>query len=323
MITNKCRYGLVGLISIVLTFGLSASNRLRASFNATPAITYMSKYGIINHRTQWQAMLHATDHGRKITSLTQLNQILRAANLHSFAVANLRQVEHATRPTKTMSAGLTIINVPAFYSSQHQLQKQYWTQLQHLIKQTKPTTDLILNFAANTGGSSAPMIAGLAAIIPDGTLYTGITNHHRNRPRMMYHGRITGGLGQDDFNFSQPTAAHFRHIYAIIGNQTASAAEVTIMALKRNPHVTLVGRSSTGYTSLNGGVFLNTAVAVMTIGTLKATVKIHGQQYFNNQPLKPDIPTLYQPLAPLQLGQSPHLDADFLSELRTIMKYYH
>ncbi|MGO2971517.1 MAG: peptidase S41, partial [Lactiplantibacillus plantarum] len=95
MITNKCRYGLVGLISIVLTFGLSASNRLRASFNAMPAITYMSKYGIINHRTQWQAMLHATDHGRKITSLTQLNQILRAANLHSFAVANLRQVEHA------------------------------------------------------------------------------------------------------------------------------------------------------------------------------------------------------------------------------------
>ena len=51
------------------------------------------------------------------------------------------------------------------------------------------------------------------------------------------------------------------------------------MALKRNPHVTLVGRSSAGYTSLNGGVFLNTAVAVMTIGTLKATVKIHGQQY--------------------------------------------
>lgn len=123
MITNKCRYGLVGLISIVLTFGLSASNRLRASFNAMPAITYMSKYGIINHRPQWQAMLHATDHGRKITSLTQLNQILRAANLHSFAVANLRQVEHATRPTKTLSAGLTIINVPAFYSSQHQLQK--------------------------------------------------------------------------------------------------------------------------------------------------------------------------------------------------------
>ncbi|WP_262345514.1 hypothetical protein [Lactiplantibacillus plantarum] len=62
----------------------------------------MSKYGIINHRPQWQAMLHATDHGRKITSLTQLNQILRAANLHSFAVANLRQVEHATRPTKTL-----------------------------------------------------------------------------------------------------------------------------------------------------------------------------------------------------------------------------
>jgi hypothetical protein len=112
MITNKRRYGLVALISILLTFSLAASNRRRASFNATPAITYMSKYGIINHRTQWQAMLHATDHGRKITSLTQLNQILRAANLHSFAVANLRQVEHATRPTKTMSASILQQSAP-------------------------------------------------------------------------------------------------------------------------------------------------------------------------------------------------------------------
>lgn len=303
---------------------LTTSQRLSPHFDARPAIAAMTRRGIINDRASWQTIRAQTDDGRQITSVTQLSRLLQRANRHSFAVSNIKQVEHHQLPSLVTDHRLKLINVPGFFSQRRAIQKQYWQRLQALLKQASPASQLILNFASNTGGLAEPMIAGLAAIIPDGTLYTGLDNHGRACPRTLHHGHLSDNLGQESLTFQPPKRLYFKHITVIVGEQTASAAEITIMALKRNPHVTLVGHPTAGYTSLNSGVYLNTgAAAVLTIGTLKSAVKIHGQQLFNNQPLIPDVTTLYQPLAPAQTGhhrQSAHLDPDFISELQTIAR---
>ncbi|EIW14202.1 carboxyterminal processing proteinase, S41 family, membrane-anchored [Lactiplantibacillus pentosus KCA1] len=303
---------------------LTASQHISSRFDARPAIAAMTRRGIINDRESWQRIRKQTDNGRQITSVTQLSRLLQRANRHSFAVSSIKQVEHHQLPSLVRNQRLNIINVPAFFSQQRPVQKRYWQRLQTLLKQASPASQLILNFAGNTGGLAEPMIAGLAAIIPDGTLYIGLDNHGRTFPRTLHHGHLSNNLGQEALTFQPPKPLHFKHITVIVGEQTASAAEITLMALKRNPHVTLVGHPTAGYTSLNSGVYLNTgAAAVLTIGTLRSTVKIHGQQFFNNQPLIPDVTTLYQPLAPARTGhhqQSGQLDPDFISELQTIAR---
>ncbi|CAM3113381.1 hypothetical protein [Lactiplantibacillus plajomi] len=91
------------------------------------------------------------------------------------------------------------------------------------------------------------------------------------------------------------------------------------MALKRNPNVTTIGHPTAGYTSVNTGYVAKSkkAAAVLTVGTITSQVAINGQRQFNNQPLKPDVQTLYAPVAPRgsQYRKQQPLDADFWDEL--------
>ncbi|MGA3232125.1 hypothetical protein ACA593_04990 [Lactiplantibacillus pentosus] len=105
---------------------LTASQRLSPHFDARPAIAAMTRRGIINDRASWQTICTQTDNGRQITSVTQLSRLLQRANRHSFAVSNIKQVEHHQLPRLVTDHRLKLINVPGFFSQRRAIQKQYW-----------------------------------------------------------------------------------------------------------------------------------------------------------------------------------------------------
>jgi hypothetical protein len=92
------------------------------------------------------------------------------------------------------------------------------------------------------------------------------------------------------------------------------------MALKRNPQVTTIGVPTAGYTSVNKGRVAKSkkTAAILTIGTITSPVKIGNQRHFNNEPLKPDLTTMYAPISPAkgeQYQKQQPLDTDFWHEL--------
>lgn len=85
-----------------------------------------------------------------------------------------------------------------------------------------------------------------------------------------------------------------KKVAVIIINNTASAAESLLLALKNNPNVKVFGTSSAGFTSVNSSrIFINKNSdnfwwLVYTIGYYELIKPIKGQYVFNNEPIPPD-----------------------------------
>ncbi|WP_125768690.1 S41 family peptidase [Lapidilactobacillus wuchangensis] len=291
------------------------------SIGAPQAIKKMDAHGIIENKAQWQELIRKTDYGAKIKTVRELNQMLYVGNPHSNAVKSVQEIENIQFPTITKVSGIKVVNVPAFYSIHADKRKKYQQDLQQTVDQVSEQPVIVLNFANNIGGIDIDMIGGLAALIPNGSLWQEIDNQGKSWSVKLTNDQITGGVLDLKESVVPVNKRLDKKVLVIMDKRTASAAEVAIIALKRNPLVKIIGRESTGRTSINKSQFIGRkkTVVTLTLGTIESEVPIGGKKSFNNQPLIPDVTTLYQPISPAHGAdyqkQEP-LDEDFVQELK-------
>ncbi|MEJ6358795.1 S41 family peptidase [Lactiplantibacillus plantarum] len=310
---------------IILLFSINISCKLgnlnKNTLNATEVIQYMSKHGIIEYPSKWQETLYDTKQGKYIRTISELNHTLQQGNDHSWAVSSLKKIENINYPSITEVQHVKILNVPSFYSNNTKKRTKYINILRRKVILLSNQKNLVLNFSNNFGGDPLPMIAGLADLIPKGPLWLDVDNKGHSHTVIRGKTDIHGGLSRASEKIPTPQKSiNFKKIILVSNNRTASAAEVTLIALKRNANTKIIGRPTAGLTSINNTLKIgcNNAAAVITVGTIISFTPIHGQTHFNNDPIVPDVTTLYPPISPTKgsayTAQQP-LDADFVAEL--------
>ncbi|MCI2170878.1 S41 family peptidase [Schleiferilactobacillus perolens] len=280
--------------------------------SAVEVIAYMNTNGIINHPAEWRKAVAAVNQGRSIKSIPQLNSLLKIANKHSSAIPSVNQQYAVEKmPTKRSVDGLTIINIPSFHGLDKPQKRKYISTLASDVENTRGP--IVLNLAGNTGGDTESMIDGLAALIPNGLLWTEVAKKGKQYRVSLTKdglGRLMGGSVKNTFKMGQTEKKKLTTKVAVImDNWSASAAEFTIMALKKNPHVKLFGVPSAGFTSANTSKMfysplsenswaIDTWVAVCTVGTVKCdqVANAMSTHVFNNTPIVPDFWTARAPV---------------------------
>jgi len=314
----------ISLAPILLVSGCAKKTKSEKTYSYQEAIAYMSKNGIIQDKQKWQDVLSKTDHGKKIHNIKELDNSVFAGNKHSSAMLSLKSYNHMTYPTTTQYGQLTVINVPTFYSTDAKTTRRYSQRLAHQISVHAHDRTLILNFANNLGGDPSAMIAGVSSLIPNGILFTEVSKTGTKYNFVKTDKTITDSRHHATTKLpaaSHPTASK---IYLITNFQTVSAAEFTVIALKKNPKTTIIGYPTGGYTTTNRTIKLKhqDEVANITDGTIISPTALHGQKHFNNDPIKPDIASLYEPIPSFtqKITKSQRLDPEFVEELQHLVQ---
>jgi len=167
-------FKLIFLGLLVLIAGCSNRANLTDDVEAPEVIAEMNKNGIIEHSTDWDALMKQTDYGKKIKTVHELSRVLQQGNRHSFATDSPQQLEQVNSPSMSKVRGLQVLNVPTFFSADSSKIKEYQNKLHRLLDELNQQNTIILNFSHNEGGDYYPMIAGLSAVIPRGVLWSEV-----------------------------------------------------------------------------------------------------------------------------------------------------
>lgn len=293
---------------------------------ASKVINYINKYGLIEDKKSWNKVLKNTDNGKEITSYDELDKAVKIANHHASTSKSGLQY-WKSNPTMYVDKkhNLKIINLPSTFPDTSLTSKkyksassQYIKKAQDLIKEVPSTQPIIFNLANNFGGDPYEMIGATSDFIPNGLLWTEIMKDGQ-KTKVTLKDRSIKIKGPNN-SLTVPILAHHlnsKKVYVITNERTASAAEFTILALKKNPNVIIVGHSTRGDISANGGLFFGKgkkSSAVIPIAWIKTPIKINGTNEFDSEPIKPDIMINYPPVNIYSSKQSP-LDEDFLDEM--------
>lgn len=266
------------------------------------ALRTISKYGIITNKNEWRNILELTRYGKKVTNVDNLNTLIYGANKHSFikkisSDKDVEDLETLKLPSISKHENLTIINIPSVYSNDDNFSIKYASKLTYLIENI--SGNIVLNLSNNYGGLKEPMIIGASSLIPDGMIFNNINNKKEKYPVYLKNGKLFGGIPGtinelNLYKLSLPKKKLGKKVAIVINNNTASAAESLLLALKNNPNVKVFGMPSAGYTSVNLGRFLTNQNSdnywwfVYTVGYYETIKPIKGQRLFNNQPVPPD-----------------------------------
>lgn len=163
------------------------------------------------------------------------------------------------------------------------------------------------------------MIAGLASLIPNGRLWLETSKSGKTSQLVL----TPHKLKKNNHTVIKIKPHHFinRRVLIITNEYTASAAEFTIIALKRNHNVKTIGYPTGGYITSNTGFKFGPSkkyIALIPYARIISLKPINNKKIFSNDPIAPDIQTLYRPLNNFKyrrkIRQSP-LDKDFIKEL--------
>lgn len=320
------------LLSLTLIVLLPSENRQytghQSNYGYQKVIAYMSNHGIIENKQKWHQLVHQTGNGRSIQNVKELNNILHQGNKHSSAAKSAKSYDVVNYPTTSKYGNLRIINVPTFSSENKVAVKKYRTLLHRQIKLLKNKDRIILNFANNRGGDPQAMIAGLATLIPDGTLFTEIAQNGHKYNFIKNKHRIYDSKSHETTELPVSKQLSSPKIYVITNEKTASAAEFAIIALKNNKNTKIIGYPTAGYTSINTLLKINhkAEVANITTGTVVSKTMIGGKRHFNNEPITPDKTTLYEPASTTTHNSTKKpvsLDPDFIKELNNLINTEH
>lgn len=262
----------------------------------------MSQYGVITNKSEWNKILEYTKYGKNLNNVEGVNTLIYKVNKHSSvnrisADKDIKTLENPNFPSTSNYKSFTIINIPSAYSiNSVEFSEKYASKLAELID--KSSNNVILNLSNNFGGLTEPMIIGASALIPDGIIFNEINNKQDKYPVYLKKGKLFGGIPGTSNEMSSLKKFERKKlnkkVAIVTNNNTASAAESLILALKNNPNVKIFGLPSAGYTSINMNRFVTNQNAndywwfVYTVGYYEVLKPINGQLFFNNQPISPD-----------------------------------
>ncbi|WP_297817154.1 S41 family peptidase [uncultured Lactobacillus sp.] len=330
MITKKrCLTALIMIFTFFILQGCQSPKQGKNEtdpIEASQVIKYVNKYGLIEDKKAWNKVLKDTNNGEEITSYDELDKAVKIANHHaSISKSGLQSWQASPTMYVDKKHNLKIINLPSTFPDTSLTSKkyksasaQYIKKAQDLIKEVPSTQPIIFNLANNFGGDPYEMIGATSDFIPNGLLWTEITKDNQ-KTKVFLKERSIKIKGSNN-SLAVSILAHrlnSKKVYVITNERTASAAEFTLLALKKNPNVVIVGHSTVGDISANGGLSFGKSKkssAIIPIAWIKTPIKINGKDEFDSDPIKPDIMINYPPVNTRSNKQSP-LDDDFLDEM--------
>jgi len=207
-----------------------------------------------------------------------LSPIERAALAHP---ATSRQFAIASE----LLSGYGYVLVPGFTSADADTRKAFADDLNERIRklQNAGACGWIVDLRRNTGGAIDPMLAGLAGLLPDGTLGYFVENATSStwglRNRAMYRSDDSAATGE---RATSPVAALYVDggpvpVAVLTGNQTASAGEAIALAFEGRANARRFGQRTRG---LSTGVTTQTlSDGAMLAITASAFADRSGRRY--------------------------------------------
>lgn len=190
-------------------------------------------------------------------------------------------------PTVTDDGCVSTLVVPALGSKDADFNRRYAVTLADAINSRRASAcGFVVDLRGNTGGNAWPMVAGLAALIPDGPMLDFV---HRDGSATQV--VITGNralVGSDEM-ISVDTGPKVGVPVAVLTDQrTASSAEVVALAFVGLPRARRFGTATAGFSSSNDLFPLSDGATLMlTTGMDRdRTGALRGGV------IEPDVPTV-------------------------------
>lgn len=189
------------------------------------------------------------------------------------------QKEESRLPVIKNENDIPYLKLPPFMGNEKEA-KAYRTMLhQALTKETYKR--VIVDFENNSGGNMYPLIGGLAAILPNGTLFQfEYANGQKIGTTLS---QILASKQTEEKNSSKTIP-----IAILVNGNTASSGEMTTLAFKGLPNVKIFGKPTAGYTTGNMVYSLYDGATIQL--TVSRIIDRKGNRY-ENTPIEPDIAT--------------------------------
>lgn len=191
-----------------------------------------------------------------------------------------------TFPIISEQEGVVRLTLPTFKSSQSRKAKKYVSLALHAFKNKSDIKGIILDLQGNSGGEIEPMLDAVTSLIPDGKSFYYISN--KGKEPYVLDDKVWSYQGKKIFEAHSKQKLLNIPIGVLVNKQTASAAEITMIALKSNPNVKIFGEQTAGFA---------TGVAIFPIYKQHALAiagtkiqDVYGRMYAE-EPISPDVMT--------------------------------
>jgi carboxyl-terminal processing protease len=218
---------------------------------------------------------------------------LRAAgDKHSFFISGKRMKQIAEAPAVErpqgdyLGGGVAWIKVPRCLSFDETKDAHFADTIRRIIEKLDTENTIagwIVDLRHNTGGNMWPMLAGLNAMIVDGTAgYFVFGNMEKKRPWRNENGKISGKAANISTYKIKNNSVK---IAVLLDARTGSSGEMAAVSLMGLPNVKSFGQTSAGYTTANYTFNLSNGSQLQLARTYVADRT--GKGYPEN--IKPDV----------------------------------
>lgn len=204
-------------------------------------------------------------------------------------------------PTVAYDGELAVLAIPAF-SSIHQEEIRHFLHASEQVfsdDAAESACGWVIDLRANTGGDMRTMLVSLSPLLDEGTVMTfrdrdGTKTHVVNENRgITWNGERWGELADPTPGLSG------KPIALVQSSATASAGEALILAFRGQDRVETFGEVTSGYTTVNKGVYLSDGSTI----TLSFALMGDRSESFPEGPLEPDQAVTGSYDAPLQAAK--------------------
>jgi carboxyl-terminal processing protease len=265
---------------------------------AKDALYIMGTYGVYAKENHFDQMIPGfiEEIENKATYddvLPLLNQAIKKAGGNHSSVIEID--ENYTAPTFNASLltfprvieddGIATIILPPFLSGDEADVQQYIdTSIQALTKLARPK-GVIIDLRRNTGGNMLAMLGACVPFLKDGKLFDFVAQDKTTPVRLN-----KNQLAYENINLTVQNTVTFTDlpIAILTDNQTASSAEVLLIALKGQEDVQSFGEETAGYAT---GVTLVPLYGKYALSLAAAKIRGIDDTLYEEKPIRPDIVT--------------------------------
>jgi len=167
---------------------------------------------------------------------------------------------------KIGSARIAVVQVPELYGGDAEGARDYARSLISGIKQAAQASPCgwMIDLRGNTGGNMLPMLAGLAPLLPNGVVGSGVSRDGARTYVTVTDGTVLIG-GELAFSEDEPTKAP-GPIAILLDAYTASSAEFVAIAFMGLENTRSFGTRSMGYSTMNATIPIGSYTLFLTVG---------------------------------------------------------
>ncbi|MHA4847852.1 S41 family peptidase [Flavitalea antarctica] len=232
------------------------------------------KYGLYKDSLNWTQIYNEISSLRFTkTDTTNLRLVLnvftqnlrKAGDKHSFFISTAvvkssskREKKPPTPTAQYIGSGIALITVPLCFNDQKSKDIKYANTIREQIRKIDTRNNItawIIDLRSNVGGNMWPMLAGLNALIEDGTVGYFINPISKSeQPWPSYNGKL---MFPNAIINDYKVRTRDVKIALLIDSMTASSAEMTAVSFIGLPNVKILGQPSAGYTTANTTYYLS------------------------------------------------------------------